>query len=57
MSAKGEYEILLGIGELLEMYPNLTGNWKKDQDIFTLLWDENKELFENLNVDYEELGE
>ena len=56
MSAKGEYNILLEMGELLEIYPDLSGEWVKDKDKFTSLWDENNNLFNSLNVDYEELS-
>lgn len=56
MSAKGEYDTLLEIGALLEIHPELTGDWAKDASTYTKIWETNIEKFGNLDVTYEELG-
>ena len=56
MSAKGEYSMLLEMGELIDLYPHLTGDWKKDKDEFTKMWEANKDMFNELDVNYEELN-
>mgnify|MGYP003650680768 CR=1 FL=1 len=56
MSARSEYNMLADLGELLELYPNLTGIWEKDQDKFTSVWERNQEVLGNINIeDFEEL--
>lgn len=57
MSAKGEYMMLLEINELLSLYPTLTGDWKKDKEEFTKMWEANKDVFNEFDIDYEELGD
>jgi hypothetical protein len=48
MSAvKREYNSLLEGGELLELYPGLTGIWEKDKKIFTELYILNLEVIED----------
>ena len=56
MSAKGEYLKLNEIGELLELYPELTGDWSIDREVFTEMWEANKDVFNELRQNYEELG-
>ena len=56
MSAKGEYHTLLALGDLLDIYPELTGDWELDKTTFTSLWEDNKEMFAKNNLSYEELG-
>jgi hypothetical protein len=56
MSAKGEYMVLLEMGELLDLYPHLTGDWGEDEKLFTQMFEANKEVFNELDVDYEEIG-
>lgn len=56
MSARREYNVLLKNGILLELYPELIGNWLDDKDTFTKLYEANLYFTEPLEVDdYEEL--
>jgi hypothetical protein len=52
MRAKKDYDVLLSNGILLDMYPELTGNWKEDIDIYTKIWEETY----NKIVDYEHIS-
>lgn len=54
MKAKKEYHVLLESGELLEMYPELSGSWSKDKTKFTILWEQNTEAIKNIDVDFNE---
>jgi len=54
MKAKDEYNALLDNGELLEMYPELSGSWVKDKGKFTKIWEQNIEAIKNLDVDFDE---
>ena len=56
MSAKGEYTVLLELGDLLALYPDLTGEWDADEVEFTKMWEANKDVFKDLDMDYEEIG-
>jgi hypothetical protein len=47
MSAKKEYNSLLEGGELLQLYPGLTGDWSKDKKTFTELYILNLEVIED----------
>lgn len=38
------YESLRDSGDLLEMYPNLTGEWKKDKPIFKKQYEFNSDF-------------
>ena len=42
MEARKEYEVLLRGGDLLEMFPKLSGQWERDKKIFTKIYEENK---------------
>lgn len=56
MSAKSEYEMLLDLGELKELYPSLTGIWEEDEDIFNLLWQSNQDILKDIDInDFEQL--
>lgn len=56
MSAISEYNMLLDLGELLELYPGLTGEWKNDSKKFTSMWEKNQEIFNDYEIDeFEEL--
>lgn len=55
-AAKQEYNILLNCGELLEMFPNFSGNWSRDKKEFLKFHELNEEIL-NLEVNYEELEE
>jgi len=54
MKAKEEYNILLDKGELLEMYPELSGHWIKDRRKFTKIWKQNIEAIRNIDIDFNE---
>lgn len=56
MSARGEYNVLLELGDLLVLYPELKGEWDLDKDVFTSMWEANKDVFKDLDMDYEEIG-
>ena len=43
MKAKQEYDVLVESGELLELYPELSGSWRKDKKSFTEIWEKNLE--------------
>jgi hypothetical protein len=52
--ARIEYEILAETGELLEMFPNLTGSWKSDREEFLKFHEMNEEILKiesNLELD------
>jgi len=54
MTAKKEYDFLLENGELLELYPTLSGSWSKDRKKFLPLWEKNVEAIKNIDVDFDE---
>lgn len=56
MKAKEEYQKLLNSGDLEELYPDLTGNWKKDQEEFTRLYDLNNKALKDITIEIEEEG-
>ena len=61
MTAKEEYNKLLGSGELFELFPDLSGVWDKDRRKFESDWEKNQEVF-NIDVvidldDVDELDE
>ena len=51
-NAKSEYRILLENGELLEMFPNFTGQWAKDKKEFIKFHEMNEEIL-NFNIDFD----
>jgi len=53
MTAKKEYNVLLENGELLELYPELSGSWKEDKELFTPIWETNKEAIKNIDEDFD----
>lgn len=54
MKARREYNVLLENGELLELYPELSGSWSKDGKLFTSLWEQNRDAIMEIDFDYEE---
>jgi hypothetical protein len=54
MKIKIAYKILLENGELLEMYPELSGSWVKDKTKFTALWKQNLEAIKDIDKDFDE---
>lgn len=54
MKAKREYNALLSNGELLELYPELSGSWREDKDKFTSLWEQNIEAIKNIDINFDE---
>ena len=51
MSAKKQYNMLLKNGILLELYPELIGEWSLDKDTFTKLYEANLYFTEPLEVE------
>ena len=49
MKVRDKYEELLQSGDLLELFPNLTGNWEEDREEFT----ENFIEIGKINLDFE----
>lgn len=54
MKAKDEYQNLLASEDLEKLYPELTGEWKKDKAEFTRLYDLNNDAINNISVEFEE---
>ncbi len=54
MKVKKEYDILLDNGELLIMFPELSGEWKKDKNSFISLWNKNTEAIKDIDVNFNE---
>jgi hypothetical protein len=54
MTAKNEYHELLANGELLELYPDLSGSWQKDKKIFTYTWEQNVEAIKDIDKNFDE---
>ena len=50
MSANKEYEFLKANGVLLEVFPELSGDWLEDEKTFTERWELNVDVFNNLDV-------
>mgnify|MGYP006440956161 CR=1 FL=1 len=42
--AKKSYDSLLKSGDLLEMFPNLTGSWKEDKEEFIEMYNLNNDI-------------
>lgn len=55
MSAIKEYEFLKSNGVLLELFPDLTGDWKSDSKIFTELWELNNDAIKDIDTYYDEV--
>lgn len=53
MKASKEYNILLESGELLELYPELSGIWSKDNKKFTHMWEQNQDILMDLEIDFD----
>lgn len=54
MKAKNEYDELLKNGELLELYPDLSGSWQKDKNSFTAAWEQNVEAIKDTDTNFDE---
>ena len=54
MKAKNEYDELLKNGELLELYPDLSGSWQKDKKSFTAAWEQNIEAIKDIDINFDE---
>ena len=50
MSAHKEYEFLKANGVLLEVFPELSGDWLEDEKTFTERWELNVDVFNNLDI-------
>lgn len=55
---KQEYDALKKSGDLLDMFPDLTGSWSKDKKEFTNYWESNQQILSDMDViiedDFEE---
>lgn len=49
--ARAEYQLLSDMGDLLMLYPDLTGDWEEDKRKFMSLWESNQNA---LNSDFAE---
>lgn len=54
MRVSREYKVLLDSGELQDMFPQLSGVWKKDERLFTKLWEKNIEAIKSIDVNFNE---
>lgn len=54
MKVKKEYDVLLENGELLEMYPELSGSWEDDKNTFTSIWEQNVEAIKSMDINFDE---
>ena len=50
MSEHKEYEFLKANGVLLELFPELSGEWVDDKKVFTQMWDLNNNALKDLDV-------
>lgn len=48
--ARKEYMVLNQSGDLLDMFPDFTGEWRKDKKEFLKYWEENQKVLSNLDV-------
>lgn len=54
MKVKREYKALLDSGELLIMFPELSGKWIKDKKTFTALWENNNRAIKDIDLNFNE---
>ena len=54
MKVRNEYNVLLESGELLEMFPALSGLWAKDRARFTSAWERNIEAIKKIDVNFKD---
>jgi len=47
MKVKEQYDDLLNSGDLLEMFPHLSGIWTKDKLEFIKIYEQNQEIIKN----------
>lgn len=52
-TAKREYKLLQEAGELLDLFPDFTGQWSKDKKEFIRYQEMNEEVLNNLDIDFE----
>lgn len=57
MKARLEYNLLKENGELLEMYPELSGSWSKDKESFTEIWEQNMEAINGIESEFDDYDE
>lgn len=59
-ATKTVYNKLVKSGELLDMFPTMTGIWESDKDDFMLMYNQNDELdldMMNFDEDFDEFNE
>lgn len=54
MPAERQYNMLLANGDLLDLYPGLTGEWNKDKKVFAELYEMNRKAINDIDVSYGE---
>lgn len=54
MTVKSQYKLLLEDGEFEDRYPGLSGLWEKDKEIFTMLWQQEQDAINYIDVNYDE---
>jgi hypothetical protein len=57
MEIKNQYQNLLDSGDLLALYPSLTGNWEEDKAQFTKEYIKTQELYKQSSNDLKMLNE
>lgn len=50
MNVRSEYDVLLDLGDLRELYPNLKGIWEKDKKDFTYIWEQKQAILGDIDV-------
>lgn len=54
MSARSEYDVLVKNGVLEEIFPGFSGDWEKDKNRFTRMWEMNNAAIKEIDTDYDE---
>lgn len=52
--AKVQYDYLIESGDLLEMFPDYTGNWNKDKKDFLKHYESNMKDLNMMDVEFDE---
>lgn len=53
MSAKVEYDYLVSNGVLEELFPGFSGDWTKDKERFTKMYEINNAAIKEIDTKYE----
>lgn len=55
--AKKEYNILLESGDLLDIFPELSGEWNSDKVIFEKVYSDYIKILNDMDVEFEDYNE